>query len=61
MLHRDHFCDILVKKVTAICLCQKSLLAIVKSFGLILLAEEISTYPNIDCHVVFSDNSNKDA
>ena len=49
MLPRDHSCDILVKKVAAFCPCPKSLPeAKVKSFGLILLAEEISKQPSID-------------
>ena len=49
MLPTDHSWDILVKKVAAVCLCQKSLPeSKVKSFGLILLAEEISKQPSID-------------
>ena len=49
MWPRDLSCDNLVKDMTASCLCPKSLPeAKVKSFGLILLAEEISKQPSID-------------
>ena len=50
MLPRDYSCDILVKKVVTICPCLKSLPeAKMKRFGLILLAEELSKQPSIDC------------
>ena len=49
MFPRDCSCDILVKKVAAFCSCPKSLFeAKMKSFGLILLAEEISKQCSID-------------
>ena len=49
MWPRDCSCDILVKNVAAFHHCPESLPeAKVKSFGLILLAEEISKQPSID-------------
>ena len=61
MLPRDCSCDILVKEMPAFCPCPKSLPeAKVKSFGLILLAEEILKQPSIDCRVFLSDSDNED-
>ena len=52
MLSRVCSYDILVKKVAAFCPCPRSLPeSKVKRFGLILLAEEISTTPSIDSEV----------
>ena len=49
MLPRDHSHDILMKKVAAFCPYPKSLpKAKVESFGLTLLAEEMSKQPNRD-------------
>lgn len=47
ILPRDDSCNILVKKVAAVCPCLKSVLE-VTGFGLFLLAEEISKHPQID-------------
>jgi hypothetical protein len=47
MLHRDCFCDILVKNVDSFCHCLKSLPeAKVKSFKLITLTKEVSKKPS---------------
>ena len=52
MWSRDWTGGILVKKVAAFCPCLNSLPeAKVKSFGLIMLAEEISKHPSIDSGV----------
>ena len=60
MLPRNHSCDILVKELAAFCSCPKTLPdAKVKSFGLILLAEEISKQPSINCHMDISGNYNE--
>ena len=62
VLPGNHSCVILVKKVAAFGPCLKSLPeAKVKSFGLILLVEEISKQPSIDSVVwLLVSNSNKD-
>ena len=55
---RDPSCEIQAKGVAEFCLCPKNLPdAKLKSFGLILLAEEISRQPSTDCQVVISVNS----
>ena len=52
MWPRDHSYDILVKNTAAFCSCLKSLPeAKLKSFGLIVFAEEISRQPSVDCVV----------
>ena len=52
VLPRDWSYDILVKKVAAFCPCPRSLPeSKVKSFGIILLAEEISKQPSRDSEV----------
>ena len=50
---RDHFYNILTKNVVASCPCPKTYLpeAKLKSFGLMVLVEEISRQPGIDCVV----------
>ena len=49
MLPGDYSYDVLMKKVAALCPCLKTLPeAIVKSFGLIPQAKEISRQPSID-------------
>ena len=49
MLPRDHFCDILVKKVATFYPCLESLPeAKMKNYVLITVAEEISKQPSID-------------
>jgi hypothetical protein len=49
MMHRDYFCGILVKNLTAFCACLKSLPeSKVKRFILIALTKEVSQKPGRD-------------
>ena len=61
ILPRNHSHNFLVKMWLGFARVQNSLpKSNVKSFGLILLATEISKQPSIDCCVVISFNSDKD-
>lgn len=52
---KDHYCDILIRNVAAICPCPQPE-AKLKNSGLMELAGEISRQPNIEYHHVVSSN-----